>query len=113
MKLCGLLIALLMSSCVYGDQMKEIDSMMNVVIQSANAEKEAESIEEVWRYIAKERVFIQVFALDENQKETDINTLSEGYDIKTVKIVFSKGNTETSVKWTPKDKNNIFVLFQE
>ena len=93
--------------------MNKLDSLFSDVTSSKTAAEEESAIENVWRYMADQEMYLEVFSLDETGGKTDVQEISDNEEIKEVEVVFSKGNAEKTFRWTPIENDNVFILYRE
>ena len=108
-----LLMAFLLAGCVEKDKLDALDTLFSQVQSSTTASEEEGYIEDVWRYLYENRVYVAVYALNPEKGKVDINKLPEPVNVETVEVVFTKESDKKSYRWTPVDTENIFILFRE
>ena len=111
--LLTLIVTLLVLSCEAGGTMNKIDDLSLKVISSVNMADEEQAIEELWEYVADNRIYIEMFSIDENANKVDVNDISDVSLIKRIHVVFSRGEDTKVLEWSPINSNNAFILFRE
>ena len=93
--------------------MNKIDDLFAEVKASATASQEEQAIENVWKYVYENRLYVEINSISESGEKTDINDIADIGKVENVEVIFSKDDTEKSYRWNPVDNENIFILFRE
>jgi ABC-type Zn uptake system ZnuABC Zn-binding protein ZnuA len=112
-KIFYILAALLLISCDYGYEMNDIDPMFSSVLASTSANDEEHAIEEIWKYVAENRIYIEVLSVDQKGNVVDINDVEDLSNVTKVRAIFSKEGRKKTLEWEPIDLENVFILFRE
>ena len=80
---------------------------------SVNTTDEEHALEKLWEYISDNRVFVEIFSIDESGNKIDVNDINEVKIIKKVQVIFSKDKRTRVLEWKSVDIDNVFILFRE
>ncbi|VAW70084.1 hypothetical protein MNBD_GAMMA10-1532 [hydrothermal vent metagenome] len=112
-KIFCLLGILLLISCNEGYEMNKIGPLISNITSSLTADDEEQALEEVWKYIFDNRIYIEILAIDQSGNMTDINEMDDLSNVVKVRVVFSKGENSNTLEWKPIAIDNVFILFRE
>jgi hypothetical protein len=107
------LMVLLLMGCLEND-MKETKEMWDKVLNSKNADEEADNIRAVKQFIADKGITIVVNVTAGDGKTVNINALPDNETFTSVLVIFDTKEGEMEAPaWKPKDNENVYLLFLE
>jgi hypothetical protein len=105
--------ALLIVGCLE-NEMEKASELWDKVLASENATEEAEHIKAVRKLIADEDMTIIVNVENSEGKMVNINSMPEGAGFSSVQVIFDTHKGEFQApQWSPKNPENVFLLFLE
>nr|WP_297355178.1 hypothetical protein [uncultured Caldimonas sp.] len=109
----SVVISVLLAGCNQESGMKEIDPLVQRITTSTSAEEERAASEALWNALSGRKVEVQIFVVQPNGELEDALTVKSPHEGKAFRVVLSQGRESKEFDWTPKDSNNVFVLFRE
>jgi ribosome-interacting GTPase 1 len=112
-KLYYILFILILSSCDKSHELNRIETYSSNIISSSTSIEERRALEELWEYIFKNRMYVEIFAIASDGNVSEINELEDLGGVVNVRVDLSKNSQEHSLEWKPINLNNVFILFRE
>ena len=107
------LTALLIVGCLE-NEMEKASELWDKVLASENATEEAEHIKAVRKFIADKDMTIVVNVKNSEGKMVNINSMPDDAAFSSVQVTFDTDKGEFQApQWSPKNPENVFLLFLE
>ena len=111
--LASLLISILLAGCGRAPDMRELDPLIQRIAASSSADDERAASEALWDALDGHRLDIQIFVVQSDGDLEDALTAKAPHAGQAFRVVLSQDGKTRAFDWTPKDSNNVFVLFRE
>ena len=111
--LASLLISALLAGCGRAPDMRELDPLIQRIAPSSSADDERAASEALWEALDEHKVGIQIFVVQPGGGLEDALTANAPHAGQAFRVVLSQDGKTRAFDWTPKDSNNVFVLFRE
>lgn len=110
----AILIAFVLSiGCNGASKMNKIETMWEHLIASETESEEREIVEQVNTYMAGKRIHVNIQAVNPQGEEIGLDKISENRNV-IIKATFKEGDVSYKAPdWTPRNHQNVFILFRE
>lgn len=111
--LVSFLIGILLAGCGRASDVRELDPLIQRIVGSTSADDERAASEALWDALDGHQIDIQIFVVQPDGDLQDALTAKAPHAGQAFKVMLSQDGETRTFDWTPKDSNNVFVLFRE
>lgn len=108
-----LVMGLIFAGCAADGFQQKLNKIVYTLENSRNANEEREQFKKLLKFNKKNKSELEVFSIDENNNQLDINDIKNIPENANVLIIISRSMYKKEIKHRLIDSDNIFILFRE